>query len=134
MKIVFVRPKPLSETIGLQHLMIVEPLELEMLAGLISDIHEVKIIDMFLENKEIDQLLKEDIPDVVCVTGYINHVPAIIDVCKKAKRISPEILTIVGGVHVELNPENLDNEVLWKEQHWEPLQPKVHTVFPLIRG
>jgi hypothetical protein len=31
MKILFVRPKPSKETIGLQHVMIVEPLELEVL-------------------------------------------------------------------------------------------------------
>jgi len=37
MKILMVRPRPTSRTIGLQHLMIVEPLELEVLASLKRD-------------------------------------------------------------------------------------------------
>lgn len=51
MKVLFVRPKPSPETIGLQHLMIVEPLELEILATLIKDKNEVKIVDMILEKE-----------------------------------------------------------------------------------
>ena len=54
LKILFVRPKQSSETIGLQHIIITEPLELEVLAALVNPPDEVKIIDMILEKKDID--------------------------------------------------------------------------------
>ena len=46
MKVVFIRPQPSGDTIGLQHVMIVEPLELEILATLVMEKHEVAIYDM----------------------------------------------------------------------------------------
>jgi radical SAM superfamily enzyme YgiQ (UPF0313 family) len=110
MKILFIRPKPSPATIGLQHVMIVEPLELEILAALIKEDHEVRIIDMILENKRIDYFIKEIKPDVLCLTGYITHIPVIIEYCCIAKQIDKNITTIVGGVHIEKFPEDIDHE------------------------
>ncbi len=110
MKVLFVRPYPSSETIGLQHLMIVEPLELEVLATLIMDKYDVRIVDMILEKENIGYFINEYDPDVLCVTGYITHIPVIIDYCKEAKQIKPEIVTITGGVHCELFPEDINHE------------------------
>ena len=69
MRILFVRPRPSPETIGLQHLMIVEPLELEILATLVKTRHTVRIVDMILEKAGIDHFLHEFDPDIVCLTG-----------------------------------------------------------------
>lgn len=110
MKILFVRPKPSLATIGLQHLMIVEPLELEILATLIKEDHEVKIIDMILEKDTIDDFIIKFTPDVLCLTGYITHIPVIIEYCNIAKRINSNITTIAGGVHIEKFPEDIDHE------------------------
>ena len=110
MKILFVRPKPSPATIGLQHLMIVEPLELEIMAALINKEHEVRIIDMILENENIDFFIKKYTPDVLCLTGYITHIPVIIEYCSIAKQINSNITTIAGGVHIEKFPEDIDNE------------------------
>ncbi len=109
MKVLFVRPKPLPSTIGLQHLMIVEPLELEILATLIQEDHEVEIVDMILEKKSISHFLTERKPDVLCLTGYITHIPVIIEYCLTAKKINNKLITIVGGVHIEKYPEDIDN-------------------------
>lgn len=109
MKVLFVRPKPLPSTIGLQHLMIVEPLELEILATLIQEDHEVEIVDMILEKKSIGHFLTERKPDVLCLTGYITHIPVIIEYCLTAKKINNKLITIVGGVHIEKYPEDIDN-------------------------
>jgi hypothetical protein len=43
MRILFVRPEPSPDTIGLQHLMVVEPLELEIMATLVQGKHQVLI-------------------------------------------------------------------------------------------
>jgi radical SAM superfamily enzyme YgiQ (UPF0313 family) len=109
MKILLVRPRPVAETIGLQHVMLVEPLELEVLAALTSSDDEPVIIDMILEKKEIEHFLVLHKPDILCVTGYITNVPEMVSYCRQAKRINPKIVTIVGGVHVEVIPEDLDD-------------------------
>jgi len=110
MKILFVRPKSSKETIGLQHVMIVEPLELEVLASLLRPDDVPVIVDMILEKKSIEYFIKDEKPDVFCVTGYITNVPTIIDYCRIAKKINPDIVTITGGVHCEVCPEDLNNE------------------------
>lgn len=109
MKILFVRPKPSNKTIGLQHVMIVEPLELEVLATLAGSTNKVVIVDMILEEKPIDYFIRKENPDVFCVTGYITNVPAMIEYCRCAKGINSKIVTIAGGVHCEVCPRDLND-------------------------
>lgn len=109
MKILMVRPKPSTETIGLQHVMIVEPLELEILCALKRDSDYVVIVDMILEKESFESFIYLHKPDVLCVTGYITNVSTMISYCETAKRISNNIITIVGGVHCEICPEDLDH-------------------------
>jgi len=110
MKILMVRPKPSSETIGLQHVMIVEPLELEILCALKRSQDEVVIVDMILEKRTFESFIIEHQPDVLCVSGYITNVATMISYCKIAMKISDKIITIVGGVHCEVCPEDFENE------------------------
>lgn len=109
MRVLFVRPQPSYETIGLQHLMIVEPLELEILATQLIGKHEVRIVDMILEKKNLKHFIDEFNPNAICLTGYITHIPVIIQHCIETKRINKNIVTIVGGVHVEKYPEDIDH-------------------------
>ena len=110
MKILFVRPKQSKATIGLQHVMLVEPLELEVLASIIGEDHTPMIIDMILENKSIEHFLASEKPDILCVTGYITNVPEMIRYCRVAKNLIPGIITVVGGVHCEVCPSDLNDE------------------------
>ena len=110
MKVLFIRPEPPEETIGLQHVMIVEPLELEILATLIEKTHQVQILDMILEKGDIKSFIENIRPDVVCVTGYITHIYEMINVCRTAKEFNKNIKTIVGGVYIEKVPESIDSE------------------------
>lgn len=107
MKILLVRPKPSPLTIGLQHLMVVEPLELEVLGALAQPDDTVQIVDMILENKPLDHFIRAFQPDVLGVTGYITHIPIMIDCARMAKEICPEVVTVVGGVQVEKFPEDI---------------------------
>jgi len=105
MKIVLIRPSPSPETIGLQHVMICEPLELEYLCSAIADLgHETVIMDMILESDPVEVILRAQKPDVVGITGYISHVGVVRDICRAAKRLSPGCRTVVGGVHAEVVP------------------------------
>ena len=109
MKILFVRPDPSPETIGLQHIMRVEPLELEILATLVKDCNDVMITDMILENKSIQYFINKFKPDMFCVTGYITHIPIMIEYCHIAKNTNEKIITAAGGVYIEKFPEEIES-------------------------
>lgn len=108
MRILFVRPRPSPLTIGLQHLMAVEPLELEVLAALAGPEDELLIVDMILEKKPLEHFLQGFAPHLFCVTGYITHIPVMAEYCRKAKVLFPGVKTLAGGVHVEKFPEDID--------------------------
>ena len=127
MKILFIRPKPSPETIGLQHVMIVEPLELEVMASLTGFNDQSVIIDMILEKKPVEYFIKRERPDILCVTGYITNVPMMIHYCRTAKKINPEIVTLVGGVHCEVCPADLDDNAVDFR-----VVRNATTVFPLL--
>lgn len=127
MRILFVRPKPSAVTIGLQHVMIVEPLELEVLASLVSTEDKPIIIDMILENRPIEYFINRKKPELLCVTGYITNVPAMVHYCQVAKKINPGIITIVGGVHCEVCPGDLDDTSIDYR-----VVRNATTVFPLL--
>ncbi|MDY0054412.1 MAG: cobalamin-dependent protein [Bacteroidales bacterium] len=109
MKILFLRPSAPEETIGLQHLMIVEPLELELLATLVEKEHEVIIIDLILEKQSAEYFIKKYMPDMVCITGYITHTSDMLKISQKAKEINSKIITVAGGVYIEKLPEKINS-------------------------
>ena len=107
MKVLLIRPKPHKDTIGLQNVMICEPLELEYISSNIENLgHKAIIVDMILERKSISYFLDKYRPDVVGITGYISHVNIIKNYAKQIKDYDRNIKTIVGGVHAEVNPED----------------------------
>lgn len=111
MKVLLFRPRPHRETIGLQNVMICEPLELEYVASNIEAAgHKAVIVDMILEKKKISYFLKLHNPDVVGISGYISHVNIMKDYAKQVKEYNPAIKTIIGGVHAEVNPEDFESE------------------------
>lgn len=110
MKVLLIRPRPDPETIGLQHVMVCEPLELEYLAanvpeGLRSRV-EVKIVDLILEKTPFDRILQRESPDLAVFTGYITHVGTIKSLAARVKTLFPGCLCAVGGVHAEVVPED----------------------------
>jgi len=113
MKIVLVRPRPPTETIGLQHVMICEPLELEYLCAAVADLgHETLIVDMILERGSFEDVVREHDPDILGVTAYITHVDVTNDYCRAAKRQNPACITVVGGVHAEVVPEDFADDAV----------------------
>ena len=107
MKILLVRPKPDKETIGLQNVMICEPLELEYLCSFLEGAgHEVEIVDMILEKKPIGFFVKKYMPDVVGITSYISHVNTVKGYAKAIKQVDRNCRVVVGGVHSEVVPED----------------------------
>ena len=113
MKILLIRPRPHSETIGLQSVMICEPLELMTLKSVLkANNHDVTIIDMILEKKSLLYFLKKYNPDVIGFTGYISHINVIKEYSQISKKYNSNIKTIVGGVQAEVYPSDFqDNNI-----------------------
>lgn len=111
MRVLLIRPKPHKETIGLQNVMICEPLELEYLASnMEAQGHEAVIADMILEKKRVSFFVDKYKPEVVGLTGYISHVNILKRYAEEIKFCNPEIKVVVGGVHAEVNPEDFESE------------------------
>lgn len=116
MKVLLIRPRPHRETIGLQHVMICEPLEFEYLSSNVpSEIKndvDIKIIDLIVENEKYEDILTEEKPDFVLFTGYITHVGIIKDLARTAKDLFPHVKTGAGGVHAEVIPDDFKSEYI----------------------
>jgi radical SAM superfamily enzyme YgiQ (UPF0313 family) len=104
MRILLIRPSPPDFTIGLKNIMVCEPLELEYIAAGLAN-HEVEIYDMILEN-HLEEKLRSFMPEVVGTSSYITGVHEVKSICMTARECNPGVLTIVGGVHATLNPED----------------------------
>ncbi|MGE5679051.1 MAG: B12-binding domain-containing radical SAM protein [Pseudomonadota bacterium] len=111
MRILLVRPRPDRETIGLQNVMICEPLELEYLCSAISGSgHETEIIDMILEKRPIGYFIEKYKPDAVAITAYISHINTVKTYAAAIKKVDRDCKVIVGGVHAEVIPEDFADE------------------------
>lgn len=104
MRVLLVRPPVPPHTIGLKHVMICEPLELEYVAAGLAD-HEVRIVDLILE-RSFERTLREHQPEVLGTSCYISGVNEVIKLCRRAKALIPRLLTVVGGVQAAQAPED----------------------------
>jgi len=110
MNILLVRPKPHKDTINLQSFMICEPLELEYLSAYLESFgHNVQIIDMIIEKKPISVFIKKFKPNIVGFTAYLPHVQIVKDYAKEVKNLVHGIVTVVGGVHAEVVPQDFED-------------------------
>lgn len=109
-KILLVRPKPHPHTIGLQNVMICEPLELMTLKPVLAaNGHRVLILDMILEKQPLDYFVRKLRPDIVGITGYISHVGVIKDYAARVKAALPTAKVVAGGVHAEVCPQDFES-------------------------
>jgi len=106
MNILLIRPKPCGASIGLQSVMICEPLELMTLAAVLrANGHAVTILDMILERRAaLTYFVRKYSPDIVGITGYISHIVVMKDYARIVKSVNPAATVCVGGVHAEVCP------------------------------
>ncbi len=105
MKILLVEPAKAPLTIGGDDVFLYEPLALEYLAAGVAKDHEVRILDLRLE-KNLQDVVTEFDPDVVGITAYTVHVNTVRTLFEQVKRWNPEVLTVVGGHHATVVPED----------------------------
>jgi len=105
MKVLLVQPPKASVTLGGEDVFLFEPLALEYLAGGLAPHHDVKILDMRLDCG-LRQTLEGFSPDVVGLTAYTVHVKTVKRMAETIKRLNPRVLTIVGGHHATVRPDD----------------------------
>jgi radical SAM superfamily enzyme YgiQ (UPF0313 family) len=107
MKVMLIRPRPHKNSLGLMDLMTCEPLELEYVSALLKKLgHDVCLKDMILERKTLDYFVRQENPNVVMFTSYITHVNIIKRYADIVKSIDNQIITVVGGLHTEVLPND----------------------------
>ena len=104
MKILLVRPPVPKHTIGLKHIMICEPLELEYVAANLQG-HDLMIFDHLVE-KGFQKRFINFSPDIVVSSCYKTGTNEVIKIFRWVKSVNPECITITGGVHATLVPED----------------------------
>ena len=110
MRILLVKPYPeLLIARRLQRFLHLEPIELEIVAGGIPADNEIKIVDLSLEKEPLivfDKIFRNWLPDLVGFSGYSSNVDVVKQLARITKKIDSRIVTVVGGIHATLLPED----------------------------
>lgn len=106
LNILLVNPPCGPRTIGLRNIARIEPLGLEMVGAGVSSDHEVRLVDMEVRPSDLGEMLAVFRPDVVGITSEIVHVETALDVLRRVRAAAPDCLTVVGGHHPTLCPED----------------------------
>ena len=111
MRVLLVMPTPFENgRLGLENVVwLSEPVALTSVGAAIMDKHEVRVIDMRLEDEDaLARTLSSFQPDVVGTTSMTTDAYQAKAVLRAARNICPEALTIVGGHHPTLCPDEFD--------------------------
>jgi radical SAM superfamily enzyme YgiQ (UPF0313 family) len=113
MRVLLVMPTPFENgRLGLENVIwLSEPVALTAVGTAIQGEHEVRVMDLRLEDEEaLAKTLVSFRPDVVGTTSMTTDAYQAKAVLRAAKKILPGVLTIVGGHHPTLCPEEFDVE------------------------
>jgi radical SAM superfamily enzyme YgiQ (UPF0313 family) len=72
--------------------------------------HDVLLVDLHVDRKNINYYLKKYQPDVVLFTSYLIHVNIIKQYSDQVKQYNKNTVTAVGGVQTEVTPELFEYE------------------------
>ncbi|MEK7855196.1 MAG: radical SAM protein, partial [Acidobacteriota bacterium] len=116
LKILLVQPAPFEPgRIGLENVIwLSEPVALTSIAGAVSPEHDVRILDMRLEeDTELNRVLLEFRPDLVGTTSMTTdcyQAKAVLEMAKAT--LGDQVFTIVGGHHPTLSPQDFEDEAV----------------------
>lgn len=111
MRVLLVMPTPFENgRLGLENVVwLSEPVALTSVGTAISDAHDVRVIDMRLEDEDaLARTLSSFRPDVVGTTSMTTDAYQAKAVLRAARNICPEALTVIGGHHPTLCPDEFD--------------------------
>ena len=107
MKILLVEPAKSPRTIAGEDIHLYEPLALEYLAAGVKKDNDVEIVDLRLD-EDFQDVFERVNPDIVGITSYTVHVNIVQELFKKVKEWAPNVLTVVGGHHATVAPQDFD--------------------------
>ncbi len=113
MRVLLVMPTPFENgRLGLENVIwLSEPVALTAIGASINDVHEVRVLDLRLEDENaLARELLSFAPDVVGTTSMTTDSYQAKAVLRLARDVRPEALTIVGGHHPTLSPEEFDHD------------------------
>ncbi len=90
----------------------IEPLGLELIGGAVKGLHDVRLVDAEVAPGDLERALCELEPDVVGVTSDIVHRTTALDALRRVRARHPRCLTIVGGHHATMQPEDFHDPVV----------------------
>ncbi|MBD5157158.1 MAG: radical SAM protein [Butyrivibrio sp.] len=106
MKVLLVKPE-FKNVFTKLSLIRTEPLELEYLSAICKNRGvESRICDLTVRGKSLKSVLKSFGPDIVAFTANFVHIYAVKKYVSIVKRYKASILTVVGGPHAEVMPED----------------------------
>lgn len=111
MRILLVMPTPFETgRLGLENVVwLSEPVALTSIGAMVSDRHDVRVIDMRLEPEEtLAKTLASFQPQLVGTTSMTTDVYQAKAVLRMAREIVPSALTVVGGHAPTLQPQEFD--------------------------
>jgi radical SAM superfamily enzyme YgiQ (UPF0313 family) len=104
-RILLIEPAKAPVTLAGEDVYLFEPLALEYVGAAVSADHEVRILDQRLD-KDVRGTLESFRPHVVGITSYTVHVNCVKRLFEQIKEWNPEVLTVVGGHHATVVPED----------------------------
>jgi len=110
MRVLLVEPPISRYDVGTGIIGLAEPLALECVAAGL-DGHEVRILDMRIE-PALQKALREFRPHVVGCGGYTVGVASVKNVLQEAKQFDHGILTVAGGHHATVRPQDFNQEYI----------------------
>jgi hopanoid C-3 methylase len=150
MRVLLVMPTPFENgRLGLENVVwLSEPVALTSIGTAVSDRHEVKVLDLRLEDE--DALARELVsfrPHVVGTTSMTTDAYQAKAVLRMAREICPDALTVVGGHHPTLTPAEFDEpyidvivqgegEITFREltSRWDAQRAHGDRTFSGVRG
>jgi radical SAM superfamily enzyme YgiQ (UPF0313 family) len=111
MRVLLVMPTPFENgRLGLENVVwLSEPVALTSVGTAIQDRHEVRVLDLRLEDEDaLVRMLSSWKPDVVGTTSMTTDAYQAKAVLRTARNVCPEALTLVGGHHPTLCPDEFD--------------------------
>lgn len=108
MKVLLAQPATNPKVLGGDLIFRTEPLWAEYLASAVRDSHDVEIVDLRM-GEDFQETIERVRPDVVGMTAFTVDVNSVKKLFRQAKQFNPGVLTVVGGYHASLAPDDFND-------------------------
>ncbi len=107
MKVLLTIPRVNQESISMASLAYPEPLALEYLGAGIKENHDVKVVDLRVPSEPgFTEVLESFQPDIIGCGALTTEVNPVKNLFAEARKKLPRVLTVVGGAHATVVPED----------------------------